>query len=118
MGLLFVIHGVIFVVQPAIARDRMSDGPLSLPQLRMLGVAELSGGAVVLASTLVRLPALLVRAASSGIVGVLVPATLLHLRRRELAEAIGTAIGAGVAASLICPDGSDVVAQRNRSDNG
>lgn len=119
MGLLFVLHGIMFMIQPAFALGRMRNGPLSLAQFRLLGVAELAGGAVLSASALVWLPQVLVRAASLGITGVLVPATLLHLRKKEAGETFTTAFAAAVAASLLYPNRSDThVVQLNRRGNG
>lgn len=119
LGLLFVLHGIMFMVQPAFALDRMRNGPLTAAQFRLLGAAELAGGVVLSASAVTRLPRLVVRAASLGILSVLVPATLLHLRKREVGEAVATAMAAGVCASLIYPNRSDSQrAQLKRSDNG
>ncbi|WP_156688343.1 DoxX family protein [Mycobacterium sp. Marseille-P9652] len=102
IGTLFVLHGLLFVLQPLKIRGRLAEGPLSPAQFRLLGIAETAGGAVVSLGAVSRVvPRALSIPANGGILAVLVCATLLHLRRREIPTAIGTAVGAAVSASLV-----------------
>jgi hypothetical protein len=88
---IFVLHSVMFIVQPELARDELRSGPLTLPQYRLLGVAELAGGAVLIADVFADPPSGLVASAAAGLIGVAVPATILHIRAKELPQAVFTA---------------------------
>jgi hypothetical protein len=86
VGVIFILHGVIFVVQPPRALDQMKDKLLTLGQFRLLGLAEIAGGAVFVSEVFVNVPKLLLGAAAIGIIGVLIPATVLHWKAHELPQ--------------------------------
>jgi uncharacterized membrane protein YphA (DoxX/SURF4 family) len=93
VGAVFVLHGVLFAWQPPGPRERMRDEmPITPLQTRLLGIAEVLGGIalVVLPAADVGRP--LADAAAAGIAIVLIAATVLHLRRREVLITAGTSL--------------------------
>jgi uncharacterized membrane protein len=91
VGVVFVLHGLLFAWPPARVRERIRDEmPISPVLVRLLGIAELLGGLalVVLPAADVAIP--LADAAAAGIAVVLIGATVLHARKREALTATGT----------------------------
>jgi uncharacterized membrane protein YphA (DoxX/SURF4 family) len=91
VAIVFVLHGVLFAWQPPRARERIRDEmPITPFQVRLLGIAEVLGGIalVVLPAAGVLLP--LAYAAAAGIAVVLIGATVMHFRKREVLTTIGT----------------------------
>jgi uncharacterized membrane protein YphA (DoxX/SURF4 family) len=93
VGVVFVLHGVLFAWPPPRVRERIRDEmPITPLQTRLLGVAEVLGGValVVLPAADVARP--LAYGAAAGIAVVLTGATILHLRRREVLTTMGTVL--------------------------
>jgi uncharacterized membrane protein YphA (DoxX/SURF4 family) len=91
VGVVFVLHGLLFAWPPARVRDRIrAEMPITPLLVRLLGIAELLGGLalVVLPAADVAIP--LAYAAAAGIAIVLIGATVLHARKREALTATGT----------------------------
>jgi uncharacterized membrane protein YphA (DoxX/SURF4 family) len=103
MGSVFVAHGALFVAPPESVRARMAEQPLSIAGFRRLGVAEALGGLAVLAplATTDRTIDAVAKLGALGLFAVMVPATLLHLRRSEWATAAGTVAIGGILATLV-----------------
>lgn len=101
LAVLFLGHGVAFVVQPAPAAEMMRELPIGLRELRLLGIAEVMGAVALLA-----LPALdmwhalyLVDIACLAVV--LTGAAFVHARRREVGPTGMTVVALGVTVGLL-----------------
>jgi uncharacterized membrane protein YphA (DoxX/SURF4 family) len=83
VGVVFAGHGAAFIAQPPAAKAQLQNGPLSLGQFRLLGIAEVAGGIAIVvlqaADTLrpIRIAAL------AGIAIVLLGAVGIHAKRKE-----------------------------------
>lgn len=93
LALVFLAHGFMFVAQPEPVRERLANEPLSSPQFRLLGIAEIAAAVVLVVVPLLdgRLLGLLA-AATIGLLLVIVPAIVLHLRRRESGATVFTVV--------------------------
>jgi hypothetical protein len=92
VGALFVVHGIAFVWQSPKLRLGIedSDAPLTPKQARCLGAAEVAGGLVVLLMPPFGGPSALIGAADFGMACVLILATGVHMRAKEVAPAVVT----------------------------
>jgi uncharacterized membrane protein YphA (DoxX/SURF4 family) len=93
VAVVFVLHGVLFAWQPPRSRERMREEmPITPFQVRLLGIAEVLGGIalVVLPAADVLIP--LAYAAAAGIAIVLIGATVVHFRKREVLTTTGTSL--------------------------
>jgi uncharacterized membrane protein YphA (DoxX/SURF4 family) len=89
----FVLHGLLFAWPPPRVRERMRDEmPITPFQTRLLGIAEVLGGIALVVLPAADVASPLAYAAAAGIAIVLIGATVLHFRRREVVTTMGTVL--------------------------
>jgi uncharacterized membrane protein YphA (DoxX/SURF4 family) len=93
VAVVFVFHGLLFAWPPPRVRERMRDEmPITSFQTRLLGIAEVLGGIALVVLPAADVASPLAYAAAAGIAIVLIGATVLHFRRREVLTTTGTVL--------------------------
>ena len=87
LALIFLLHGVLFLVMPARAKEEFSKGSLSLAFGRFIGGAEFVAAFGLLLPGWTHILPWLTPLAALGLLPIMVGATVSHLRRRERPQA-------------------------------
>jgi uncharacterized membrane protein len=91
VAVVFVLHGLLFAWPPPRVRERIRDEmPITPLQVRLLGIAEVLGGIALVVLPAADVLSPLAYAAAAGIAIVLMGASVLHFRRREVLTTAGT----------------------------
>ena len=91
-GLLFIVHGLLLVMQPAAARGALEALPYSRSFLQFIGLCELLGGLGLVLPRWLGVWPVLTPLAAAGLTVIMLGASVNHLRSREMPPGLVTGL--------------------------
>lgn len=99
LAVLFLAHGLVYLMPPASMRPMIEQGPLPRRLLSGIGVAEILAAVALVVPGLTGVGTFLVPLAAAGLVLLMTGAVTFHASRRETSEAVVTLL-LGVTAAF------------------
>ncbi len=92
LAIIFLLHGVLFAVMPARAKEELRKGPFSPAFGRFIGVAEILAAFGLTLPGLTHILPWLTPLAAVGLVPIMIGALVSHLRRHEQPQVVFCAL--------------------------